>query len=622
MKYRWFEFRNLIRRIGAGALIVFITVALLFAGISYAISRMLVAHYESDLVKEQALIATDASHDLHDYLSTADAVLFAGKMRLDMLMSEGADTDQIKDYLTELASVSLGLLGEGNIYGYINGEFVTSDRETEVGFSDITKTSWYTSALAAQGEPVLVDPYQDQLSGELVFSKVIMLDDGKSVLALNLSIQSLQQITQTIQQNTFRESLAFIIDNSGRVVTHTDPTQIGKDYARTEDSFGKLFYASLSDDPKDFYSLSVDNVQYIVYCIQESGWYCVSAVNATAIYQRIYHMAAVIDGVIAIIFILIIILFLYMAKRRYKAEDLSMELESIAAIYDKVYVLDTKTNVLRVTLDRDLTSEKVILRGKEFITNSIVNISDKRSLDSILEFTNFDTVQDRLQVAPIITQEFLSTDNKWYRARFVKTTDAEGFSANLVIWMLEEIDEEKRQRERLIYLSETDQMTGLFNRSSGEKKVRDLLLNDEEGMFLYFDADHFKSINDTYGHAVGDQVVITIADCIRHTFRNNDISIRMGGDEFAIFAHGITSKETADVLIQRFFEALQTTSILELDRAPITVSIGVAFCHKGDSLSFEELYDKVDKATYFSKKSTGNSVTYYDEIKDAGENEV
>ena len=79
----------------------------------------------------------------------------------------------------------------------------------------------------------------------------------------------------------------------------------------------------------------------------------------------------------------------------------------------------------------------------------------------------------------------------------------------------------------------------------------ELLSIKSTGMFLELDIDHFKKINDTYGHQAGDQVILAVADALRSTFRSNDITIRLGGDEFGVFAVGIVDQEMAEALLHR-----------------------------------------------------------------------
>ena len=172
---------------------------------------------------------------------------------------------------------------------------------------------------------------------------------------------------------------------------------------------------------------------------------------------------------------------------------------------------------------------------------------------------------------------------------------------------------QKKETHRLIRVSQTDAMTGVYNRGGGEKAIRKALEAGAEGFFFLLDADKFKSINDNYGHDVGDQVIIAIADSMKATFRDEDILMRLGGDEFAVYALGVCNKEAADRVIRRFFSVLETIDIPSLGDRPIYVSLGAAFWTSDCGWSFDELYKNADTRLYYSKEREGNSVTYYNE---------
>ena len=105
------------------------------------------------------------------------------------------------------------------------------------------------------------------------------------------------------------------------------------------------------------------------------------------------------------------------------------------------------------------------------------------------------------------------------------------------------INQEEKRGKELKILSETDRMTGLYDRVNGERKVNEFLSDGVGGMFFMLDIDNFKSYNDNYGHQIGDRVIITVAETLHRTFRANDITIRLGGDEFGVYAVGIITYE-------------------------------------------------------------------------------
>lgn len=103
-------------------------------------------------------------------------------------------------------------------------------------------------------------------------------------------------------------------------------------------------------------------------------------------------------------------------------------------------------------------------------------------------------------------------------------------------------------------MAQADFMTGIWNRRHGEKLIEQALRDKVKGMMCIIDCDKFKSINDTYGHAVGDEVIIAIAHTLKNACRKDDIVVRLGGDEFAMFFPDATERQGTVEIFKRIFE--------------------------------------------------------------------
>lgn len=151
--------------------------------------------------------------------------------------------------------------------------------------------------------------------------------------------------------------------------------------------------------------------------------------------------------------------------------------------------------------------------------------------------------------------------------------------------------------------SRIDQLTGILNRGYGEESMRNHIEAKDYGMFYIIDADKFKRINDTFGHAVGDKALETIAEGLQKSFRKNDIITRMGGDEFAVFAPGITTDKEGDACIVRLRKYLSDNKLPEMMGETIRISVGQTLYNEDNPLSFEEIYTKTDAKMYLNKLS-------------------
>lgn len=164
--------------------------------------------------------------------------------------------------------------------------------------------------------------------------------------------------------------------------------------------------------------------------------------------------------------------------------------------------------------------------------------------------------------------------------------------------------------ERLAHLSSTDQMTRLLNRQSFIRQLDDHLLDHgrhmSAGVMAYIDADHFKAINDRFGHAFGDKVIVFLADRIRQATRPGDLCARLGGEEFGIFLKHASHEESAAMAenLRREIELAGLT--LNIPGQPISVSIGLA-AHK-PGLEAVDIMREADRSLYAAKHGGRNAV--------------
>lgn len=178
----------------------------------------------------------------------------------------------------------------------------------------------------------------------------------------------------------------------------------------------------------------------------------------------------------------------------------------------------------------------------------------------------------------------------------------------VVITSLTNITKNKKLEHELVQLSETDALTGIRNRGSGERRISHMIEENVTGLFVLMDVDKFKSINDTFGHGVGDKALIEVAKCLTRSFRGQDIIMRLGGDEFAVYAVGVEKPDTAKNCIERLFEEIDSIDIEEMRGSgrKISISLGAVLCQGDKMKPFDELYQMADSAMYKSKKTDGN----------------
>lgn len=179
----------------------------------------------------------------------------------------------------------------------------------------------------------------------------------------------------------------------------------------------------------------------------------------------------------------------------------------------------------------------------------------------------------------------------------------------------------KIKSDGLIRLAETDQLTNLYNKVTTEKKIKEFIAEqpDTQSLIFILDIDNFKKINDTMGHAFGDEVLRTIGQRIKMEFRVSDIIGRLGGDEFVIFLKGLKDEEIIireAAKVENFFKDFKAGD--GYVKYSATASIGCAVFPR-DAGDFEGLYKAADQALYKAKQRGKNQLAFYKDPEEFGQ---
>ncbi len=190
----------------------------------------------------------------------------------------------------------------------------------------------------------------------------------------------------------------------------------------------------------------------------------------------------------------------------------------------------------------------------------------------------------------------------------ISKINVEGFLEFTAV--IRDISDRVRLMDLLQKEAETDQLTGLPNRREFTEVAENVLRTDERLSILMLDVDHFKKVNDTYGHDAGDEVLRVLAKVGSSVSRDMDVFARWGGEEFAVAMPGtdIEQARARAEMLRATFESRAFTHSLPGGKAiPFTVSIGVATRAPGES-SLDAIMKRADQALYRAKKGGRNRV--------------
>jgi len=169
-----------------------------------------------------------------------------------------------------------------------------------------------------------------------------------------------------------------------------------------------------------------------------------------------------------------------------------------------------------------------------------------------------------------------------------------------------------------------DALTGLYNRQAFDQQMETILLkqqsqrrkhdkSSEPHCFALLDIDHFKQVNDNFGHLFGDEVLLVLSQQMQNAFRDEDLMFRYGGEEFALVLKAISLDSALNVL-ERFRTQIAETNFPQIGQ--VTLSIGITEITEG--LPLPALIDRADQALYFAKEHGRNQVHSYETLLSSG----
>jgi len=212
----------------------------------------------------------------------------------------------------------------------------------------------------------------------------------------------------------------------------------------------------------------------------------------------------------------------------------------------------------------------------------------------------------------IIREWQLKNENgtRWVNASIQLLNDP--FNYHIIAFVfLVDVTKEKNETAAFKKAAEIDLMTGLYNKMTAVKLIKSYLKENgaNKSVLLEIDLDDLKKINDSLGHAEGDQALIAISSTIKNHFRKVDIVARTGGDEFLVFLKNVSNQES---IINSIMQLERKISMKTVGNPPIVIhsSIGVTFGTNANE-SYEMLFIQADKALYEVKKKGKNDVVFY-----------
>jgi diguanylate cyclase (GGDEF)-like protein/PAS domain S-box-containing protein len=306
-------------------------------------------------------------------------------------------------------------------------------------------------------------------------------------------------------------------------------------------------------------------------------------------------------------------------KERDRIEDLKRREASFRLLFESnplpmwVYNIET----LRLLSVNDAAVAHYGYGREQFLSMSAPDVCPAKDLDSFVAF---------LRASPRIRQS--QTEATWSQLRadgtqfdvaaYSQALPFDGHEAALVA--LIDVTERKRAEASVVHMAHHDALTGLTNRVLFRQRLNEALARmrrEDHGLAIHcLDLDHFKSVNDTLGHPVGDALLREVSERLLRCARETDTVSRLGGDEFAIIQDAVKTPEEVGVLATRLLDVIGQPYRLEGHDLVVNVSVGIAFA-PSDGEDPDILLKNADMALYRAKDEGRATYRFFEPEMDA-----
>ncbi|NLK71444.1 MAG: diguanylate cyclase [Clostridiales bacterium] len=364
------------------------------------------------------------------------------------------------------------------------------------------------------------------------------------------------------------------------------------------------------------------NISYILLCLLLTVIvYCIGYFKNKVGYTRSHFLVFFFASLLPLISILLLI-FAYAGKGiDYSALIIPVSLLIISFGILKYDFLEIRTLARETIFENNLAGMVVLGPGKRVID---YNKAAEKFFEAINISLNNYPIEHLLHGEPKLLEIFESKDNcelslvidgeeRFFEIDVVMLGDNNDGNTR-ILKSIRDVTEERKIQQKLKFLATTDYLSGVYNRAEfmnlAKREFSRAKRNNDELSLLIMDLDDFKKINDTFGHAAGDEMIREMGSIIKSSFRKSDIAGRIGGEEFAVVLKN-ASLEEAKKVAEQFRETVNSRKVIYgKQEISVTVSIGVAAIrgNTDDIKSIEDIFKKADDALYGAKAKGRNCV--------------
>jgi len=513
--------------------------------------------------------------------------------------------------------------------GFQDGSILGSGASVPGDDWDSTTRFWYIDAMAARGQTVTTSPYRSTLENLGIITSITKwvpdFDGMEAVIVVSIRIDNI--ISMINQYRLADGGYLILVDRQGNIISHPNVDYIfGPDgiiNLKEIPNGGFLYENILSGaDIKEFDDYRFGDSYLMTFPIQSTDWKLAAIVPATAISEPVsQNLTIIMISFAAILVVSFILVMIFMSVITRNMEESRVTEERLRIVFDNMPLVTNFRDKNHDILECNEAAVKLFdLSSKDEYLERFFELSPEHQPDGRLSSEKADAAIDEAFKTGHFSFE-------WMHQKLNGEPVPTEVSLTRVVWRgedcllafvrdLRDINQAVAMVEKLEKAAFTDALTDAYNRryfmETAERELSDCIKNEKPYSLIIFDVDHFKNVNDTYGHPVGDEVLKILVARVIHSIKKDTLVARYGGEEFVITLPNV---EHDDVLstAERIRESVEKSAFqvdkLELD---VTISLGVA-SRTAKISTIEEITKNADKALYKAKQTGRNNVVFYDE---------
>ena len=383
-------------------LLISVVIILFFVGIILSYYAMLYNEKRTNIIKHEQMSAWSTAEQVRDYLSVSMNAIELTAYTMDKMLAKERNAEEFRKYLAKqtIAVTSTVLENTTGLYAYVDnyGMFLV-DAEAQFNPKD---RPWYAAAMKAGGKVGLVAGYDDALTHKRVISIVKLLADGRSVVAMDITLERMEKMLEEVTQAEGGSDYVVIIDDENTVIAHSDQNEVGKKYnAAGGSSFWDVIAAAEENNQQDFFEINYEGKNYIVYTAPiKNEWRSWSIQETTSVF---YPLKMLLAATIVVVLLMVLVLGYIMEKSN---RQLQATLKAVAANEAKSSFLSNMSHEIRTPINAILGMNEMILRESDNknILNYAANVENAGTtllslVNDILDFSKIEA--GKMEIIPV-----------------------------------------------------------------------------------------------------------------------------------------------------------------------------------------------------------------------------